>query len=274
MEQMRADIRPSPIAGKWYPGNARRLTASVDALLAGASIEWVSDKPVRGLIVPHAGHRYSGPVAAVAFKAVAGAAYERVVILSPYHNLHAGDVITTAHSGYETPLGTVPVDTNFIGALAGRVRLTRVRHDPEHAVEIELPFLQRTLIEGWKLVPIMLRNQSLDMVELLGDALAELADDHTLLIASSDLSHFYPDEMARRLDRIMLDQVKAMDPAGVIQAEERGKAFACGRGAIAAVLRAAQGMGATEARIVAYGTSGDTSGDRQRVVGYGAAVVQ
>lgn len=268
------DIRPSPIAGKWYPSNPRRLIASIDAQLAGASLDSIPTNPVQGLIVPHAGHRYSGPVAAAAFKAVAGAAYERVAILSPYHSLHLGDVITSGHTAYETPLGTVPIDTDFIAALAARIRLVRVRHDPEHAVEIELPFLQRTLTPGWKMVPIMLRDQSLEMVERLGDALAELADDHTLLVASSDLSHFYPDEMARRLDRIMLDRVEAMDPTGVIQSEEQGKAFACGRGAIAAVLRAAERLGATGARIVAYGTSGDTSGDRQRVVGYGAAVIQ
>jgi AmmeMemoRadiSam system protein B len=167
----------------------------------------------------------------------------------------------------------VPVDDKFVTVLDERVDLTRVRRDPEHAVEIEIPFLQRVLDGAWKLVPLMLRDQRLGAAEKLGAALADLADPRTLLVASSDLSHFYTDDVARQLDRVMLDQVEALDPAGVIRAEDEGRAFACGRAAIAAVLVAANTLGATQAQIVGYATSGDATGDRQRVVGYGAVVI-
>jgi AmmeMemoRadiSam system protein B len=272
MAQQFSDVRPSPIAGRWYPGDARRLASSID--------EWLADAPevdvagrVLALVVPHAGHPFSGPVAARAFRAVQGRSCDRVVILSPYHNLHPGGIITTGHAAYQTPLGSVPVDTSFVADLKERLDLTVVRRDPEHAVEIEIPFLQRALAGDWSLVPLMLRDQRLVMAESLGAALADLADARTLLVASSDLSHFYPDQEARKLDRLMLDQVEALDPAGVIRVEEEGKAFACGRAAIATVLVAAKQLGASQAQIVGYATSGDTTGDRQRVVGYGAAVV-
>ena len=272
MAQQISDVRPSPIAGRWYPGDAQQLAASVDAWLDDAPVVEVNGR-VLALVVPHAGHPFSGPVAARAFKAVQGQSFDRVVILSPYHSLHPGTIITTAHAAYETPLGVVQVDEEFVAALGERLNLTPIRRDPEHAVEIEIPFLQRALSGTWKLVPLMLRDQRLAAAETLGAALADLSDEQTLLVASSDLSHFYTDNVARQLDRVMLDQVEALDPAGVIRAEDEGRAFACGRAAIAAVLVAAKTAGATEAQIVGYATSGDTTGDRQRVVGYGAAVI-
>ena len=272
MAQQISDVRPSPIAGRWYPGDARRLVTSVDEWLTDAPVVAV-DGRVLALVVPHAGHPFSGPVAARAFKAVQGQSFDRVVILSPYHNLHPGSVITTAHAAYETPLGIVPVDNAFIAALDERLELTRVRRDPEHAIEIEIPFLQRALDGAWTLVPLMLRDQRLAAAEALGGALSELCDARTLLVASSDLSHFYTDDAARQLDQVMLTRIEALDPAGVIRVEDEGQAFACGRAAIAAVLVAAKQLGARQAQVVGYATSGDTTGDRQRVVGYGAAVI-
>jgi len=146
--------------------------------------------------------------------------------------------------------------------------------------EIELPFLQRALASHFKLLPVMVREQSARVAQALGHSLARLFSDQgisddceALLVASTDLSHFYPQNVANTLDREMLRQVEAFDPAGVIRTEEDGKGFACGRGAMAAVLWAAQELGADQARVVRYATSGDVTGDYQRVVGYGAAVI-
>jgi AmmeMemoRadiSam system protein B len=201
-----------------------------------------------------------------------GRAPDTVVLVGPSHYPYAAPAITSGHDAYETPLGTVPVDHAVLDALCQRVRIEQVRRDPEHSLEIELPFLQRTLGE-FRLVPLALVDQSLDMAEQLGHALADiLAGGNAILVASSDLSHFYPQPVANKLDQVVLDAVAAYDPEGIIQAEEQGIGFACGRAAIAAVMIAARALGADTARVLNYATSGDITHDYQQVVGYGAAV--
>lgn len=273
-DQPLTDVRPSPLAGQWYPRSPERLAASVDAMLAGVPAVDLPGEVV-GLIVPHAGHRYSGPVAARAFKTVQGLPIERVVIIGPMHHPYPGPLLTTAHAAYETPLGAVPVDTALLGALDSRLPLARARRDPEHSIEIELPFLQRALPGPFSFVPLMLRDQSPPVMQRLGEALAGVLENapRTLLIASSDLSHFYPDERARQLDALMLEQFAAFDPAGVQHVEAAGRAYACGHGAIAAVMIAARRLGADMVTIVGYGTSADTGGGAGSVVGYGAAAI-
>jgi AmmeMemoRadiSam system protein B len=269
--------RPSPIAGTWYPGTPEALSRSVDGHLQRAS----SPPPagdVVALVVPHAGHRYSGDVAGLAFRLVAGGAVETVAIVSPMHHPYPGRILTTAHPAYETPLGLIEIDAGLVSAVAANLpaglQLESVGNDPEHSLEIELPFLQRTLAAPFRLVPLMLRDQSAETAEALGRALAEtLRGRSCLLVASSDLSHFYPDSVARQLDAFLLARIEAFDPRGVIEADEHGQGFACGRGAIAAVLWAARGLGATRVALLGYANSGDVTGDTSSVVGYGAAAV-
>ena len=268
------DVRPSPIAGRWYPGSEAPLAAAADGYMDQAAEATIEGRII-GLIVPHAGYAYSGPIAGHAFRQVRGASYDRVVVASPMHSYSPAPVLTTGHAAYGTPLGTIPVDREALNALGERISLTTVRDDSEHSLEIELPFLQRALAEPFQLVPLMLRDQSYAGAEALGRALAEVVrdDQHTLLVASSDLSHFYTEKEAHKLDRIMLDCIEAFDPQAVIRLDDEGKAFACGRAAIATVLVAARELGADGVKVVGYGTSGDTGGDRSQVVGYGAAVI-
>jgi MEMO1 family protein len=273
-EELLTDIRPSSIAGKWYPGQPDALAAAADKFLDNAA-----DAPVPGslvgLMVPHAGITYSGQVAAHAFKLVRGASYERVVVVCPMHAYFPDRFLTSGHQAYETPLGTIRIDRESIKQIDQAIGLTPVRRDQEHALEIELPFLQRALDKPFALLPLMVRDQSYVGAETLGKAVAQAVQDgkSTLLVASSDLSHFYSEPEAHKLDKVMLDCVEAYDPQGVIRLDDEGKAFACGRAAIAAVLVAARELGATNAKIVGYGTSGDTTGDRSQVVGYGAAAI-
>ncbi len=273
-EQVFSDVRPSPIAGQWYPGTFERLAASVDSMLDHAPSTDVPGQII-GLIAPHAGYIYSGPTAACAFKLVRGMDFARVVVVSPMHHPYFEPVLTTAHQAYQTPLGLVPVDQEALTAIGKRVPLKAVRRDQEHSLEIELPFLQRALSKPFSLIPLMLRDQSYQMAEVLGNAIAAVVgtDTKTLLVASSDLSHFYPDAKARQLDRIMLERVAAFDPQGVIRVEDEGLAFACGRAAIATILVAARALGADGVQIVGYATSADTAGDTSQVVGYGAAAI-
>ncbi len=271
-------IRPSPIAGTWYPSSARELSASLDRFLTQAEVSLPAGH-VLGVVAPHAGHRYSGAVAACAFKCLSGMQPDRVAVISPMHHPHYAPLLTTAHSAYATPLGEVAVDGEALDELdrelAKRigVGLERVRRDSEHSLEIELPFLQRVL-GGFRLLPVMMLDQEEALAEALGHALATvLAGTRAVLVASSDLSHFHPRAEAEVFDREMLARIEAFDPVAVMRAEEEGRGFACGRAPIAAVMWAARDLGADRVSLLRYATSGEVTGDNESVVGYGAAVI-
>ncbi len=271
------NIRPS-IGGAWYPHNPELLLQNLEKYISHAKV----DKPngeVIGIIVPHAGHMYSGQVAAYAFNCIKGTEFDTVVIVSPSHFLPAGDIITTTHDSYETPLGRVEIDKDAMNELGSVLRekfqmgLTRTGNDPEHAIEVELPFLQH-ILGSFRLLPIMVFNQSRDTARALGHSLAQvIARRKALLVASSDLSHFYPVSSARKYDGEMLRRIEAFDPESVIEAENEGAGFACGIGAIASVLWACRDLGADRVKVLKYANSGDVTGDYDSVVGYGAAVV-
>ncbi len=273
------NVRPSPLAGRWYPGDPATLRTSVDGYLDAASIPELRGEVI-ALIAPHAGHVYSGPVAGYAFAAVRGRQPEIVAVVSPMHYPYPYPLLTSGHDAYATPLGTIPIDHQAVEELAQRLQarlgfgLTPIWQDEEHALEIELPFLQRALAGEFQLLPVMVRDPEATVTQPLGEALAEvLRGRSALIVASSDLSHFYPHEKAKQLDAEMLRRVEAFDPMGVLRAEEEGKGFACGRGAIAATLWAARALGADTVRVLHHATSGDASGDYSRVVGYGAAII-
>jgi len=273
------DLRPSPIAGQWYPGQAENLAASVDGYIEAAVLPEIPGEVV-AVIAPHAGHRYSGPVAGYAFAAIRGHSPDLVAVISPMHQAYHQPLLTSAHTAYQTPLGIIPVDREAITTLDEHLHralgfgVAAVRGDQEHSLEIELPFLQQALSGEFSLLPVMVKSQNPRVMQALGQSLARtLQNRNALLVASTDLSHFYPQKIANQLDQEMLHRIEAFDPLAVLQAEEQGKAFACGRGAVAAVLWAAQDLGADTVTVVNYATSGDVSGDYSQVVGYGAAVV-
>jgi AmmeMemoRadiSam system protein B len=273
------DARPSPIAGQWYPGDPKRLAGSVDKYIKGAQLPELPGEVI-AIMAPHAGHIYSGPVAGYAFAALRGLEPEVVAVISPMHHPYPEPLLTTAHQAYETPLGMIPVDQEALQALNKALieklgyGLTYIKRDPEHSLEIELPFLQRSLPEGFKILPVMVRDVRVHVMQSLGAALAEtLKGRRALLVASTDLSHFYPQRIANELDAEVLRRVEAFDPQGVILVEEEGRGFACGRGALAAVLWAAKELGGDRVKVLQHATSGDVTGDFSQVVGYGAAVV-
>lgn len=273
------DIRPSPIAGQWYPGDPQRLAESVDSYLEAARLPRIEGHTV-GIVAPHAGHRYSGPVAGYAFSLLKGSQIDLVAIVSPMHHYVPQALLTTAHQAYDTPLGAIQVDRERVEAVNQHLKanlgrgLTSIRNDPEHSLEIELPFLQRALQGDFQLLPIMVREIDRRVARSLGLSLAQaLQGRRAVIVASTDLSHFYPQNVAEKLDSAMLRQVEALNPEGVLQVEQEGKGFACGKGALAAALWAARELGANHCQIVHYATSGDVTGDYQQVVGYGAAVI-
>ena len=269
------DLRPSPIAGTWYEGHPKSLARSVDEYLNNAKLPTMNGEVV-GVIAPHAGHIYSGPVAGYAFAALRGLSPKLVAVISPFHNLARYPLITTAHDAYSTPLGSIEVDKSALAELCSQldIPITPVIADKEHSLEIELPFLQRALTGDFKLLPIMVRAQEVDVAQKLGLALAQvLKDKNAVLVASTDLSHFYDQATANMLDAEMLRRIGAFDPEAIFEAEQTGKAFACGHAAVAAVLWAARELGANKVQVLRHATSGDVTGDYSSVVGYGAAVV-
>ena len=273
-----SDIRPSPIAGRWYEGNPERLAAEIDRTIGGAKLTRAEGEVV-GLIAPHAGHVYSGETAGYAFAMVKGLHVSRVAVLSPLHSYHFADVLTSAHKAYRTPLGDIEVDSETLERMEQAlhpqgIEISRIAHDQEHSLEIELPFLQRALEGGFKLIPLMVRSYDPGILKPLGEALADaLQGERCLLVGSTDLSHFHSEEHAEELDEVTLAQIGDFSPEGVLAAERSGSGSACGAGAVAAVMWAARRLGATRVLVLHHSTSGKVTGDHDSVVGYGAAVI-
>lgn len=277
------DIRPSPIAGTWYPGDPDELRELIESFFQAAKAPQIQGE-ILGVIVPHAGMIYSGYTAAHAFKALTGKSYNRVTLLSPSHQYYREPLLTTAHEAYSTPLGLVPVDRQAVDAIQRHlstsisVEATPLRRDREHSLEIELPFLQVVLPQGFSLVPFMLVDQSPELVRALADAIATYlrsrpAEEKTLLVASSDLSHYYPEIQANQMDSRVLKALEAMDVAELYRLNVRGEGEACGLAPIATVLLACQQLGADKVTIADHRTSAAITHDASSVVGYGSAII-
>ncbi len=272
-------VRQPGVAGGFYPSDPKALTAMIDDMLAHASVPPMTD-PILAVVAPHAGYQYSGPVAAYTYAALKGHKFSRVVAIAPSH-YEAFD-FTSVYEGdaYATPLGTVPVDKAFAAQLAKMdpsIRLSTRGHTPtkegaEHALEVELPWLQRVLGD-FTLVPVVMGEQSYESSRALGVALAKLIQGQdTLIVASSDLSHYHPYDDAVKIDHKTLAALQEWDYFSMSQNFGARIWEACGGAPIVAAMIAAERMGANEARLLKYANSGDTAGDHSRVVGYGAAV--
>ena len=276
---MRIGLRPSPIAGQWYESDRKVLARTVDGYLDAAQLPKMSGQVI-GVVAPHAGFEFSGPVAGYAFAALRGQSPDLVAVLSPFHHFHHAPLLLAAYEAYETPLGSIPIDSSALAAfeaalsaVAGPV-VTRITDDPEHSLEIELPFLQRALVSKWKLLPLMVRTQDAPTCKELGIALAKtLRGTKAVLVASTDLSHYHDQQTALRLDRALLAQLEAFDPEPLFDLERSGRGSACGLGALSAVMWAARELGADKVEILRHATSGDTGGNYSKVVGYGAAAI-
>jgi MEMO1 family protein len=253
-------VRPSAVAGQFYPGDADRLRKQVSDLLA---IMPTKNIP-KALIVPHAGYVYSGATAAAAFATLRNGAQTitRVVLIGPAHYIHVRGIAAPTVDAFETPLGRVPVDTSALNAIAGLPFVIQddAAHAPEHALEVELPFLQ-TLLVSFRIVPLLVGDVT---PEEIAQVLLQLWDrPGTLIVVSSDLSHYHNYETAQRLDAATAAAIEHGDWASL------GPHQACGSRAVAGLLLET-GRRGLQARRLALCNSGDTAGSRDRVVGYGA----
>lgn len=274
MPKPEGPIRRAAVAGSWYPGSAEALALEVDRHLEAAS-PGLPRGSVRGLVAPHAGLMYSGPIAAWAYRAVRDDPFEVAVLVGPSHRLGFEGVAIYPRGAWDTPLGPARIAEDAASAIltagAPVVHVSETAHAREHSLEMQLPFLRRVLPET-PLVPLLMGLQTPDTIDALAAALAEaLAGRRALLVASSDLSHYMESRAAARMDRQVLDLVSAFDDEGLVRLLRTRPDHACGGGPVASVMRAARALGAGTARVLRYGDSGDTSGDKSAVVGYMAA---
>lgn len=275
-ESLEAGVRPSVLAGAWYPGDADQLERMVLGYLREASPPEVQGD-VRAVIVPHAGYRYSGAVAAYAYKILEGRDISRVILVGPSHRHRFSGISVSLHRAYETPLGEVPVDLALARSLVDsspEVRFVPEAHAREHSLEIQLPFLQ-VVLPGVPVVPVVIGRQDMETSSMLASLLADAAAERpgTLVVASTDLSHYHSYRVAEKLDRELIRHVEKADPDGLYRALAQGRCEACGGGAVTAALTAARKAGPCRGRVLKYATSGDVTGERGRVVGYLAAAV-
>jgi hypothetical protein len=235
------------------------------------------------IIAPHAGLRYSGPVAACAYATVRGGRYRAAVLVGPSHAAAFHGVSVWPSGAWETPFGPVAVHEPMARALAEETPLVhedRSVHVREHSLELQMPFVAR-LLPDVPIVPLLMGRQTRGTAEALGRALARVigaaapgrAGEEVLLVASSDLSHYEDAATAAALDEVVLRHVESLDAPGLMAALEREPRHACGGGPLVSVLLAARLLGASRARVLRYADSGDVTGDKSSVVGYMAAAL-
>lgn len=275
-------VRQAGVAGLFYPADPVQLGKQLDGSFARVTLP-ESAGDVVALVSPHAGYQYSGDVAAHAYSTLKGRRFKRVVVVGPTHLV--GFSYSSVYDGsvYSTPLGRISVDQEFARRLAKKapsIRLSGTGHDfeagtrGEHSVETQLPFLQRVLGE-FVLVPVVMGDPSYEASRALGVALADLLknDPDTLLVASSDLSHFHDYATASRMDGHLLKSATDGDFYSISKNNALGVWEACGGAPIVAIMIAAERLGAAPPRLLKYANSGDVTGEKSRVVGYGALVM-
>lgn len=263
MRKAGAAIRPAAVAGSFYPAPASYLRASVERYLADAAPPPAAT--VRAVIAPHAGYVYSGPVAGYSFRALPKLVGRTILLLGPAHFVPLRGLAAGSFAAMATPLGPVPVASDIIAELLAAGDLVQEddeAHAPEHCLEVELPFLQVSGGVAFRVAPLLFGHVDPGRVaDLLSSFLAQ--DDRALVVVSSDLSHYHPYEAARKLDTSFLDAVVGGD----LSVAARGEA--CGLLPILTLMLLAERFG-WRPRLLDYRNSGDTAGDRRRVVGYGA----
>ncbi|MFQ6131652.1 MAG: AmmeMemoRadiSam system protein B [Armatimonadota bacterium] len=281
-----AAVRPAAVAGQFYRGDARELRAHVDELLEGAKPADVKGELV-ALIVPHAGHEYSGHVAASAYAVLKGREYDTVIIVGPSHHVGVEGGALSGAQEWETPLGRVPLDRALCDVLDGEggLHVAEPAHASEHSIEVQLPFLQ-TVLGEFALVPIVMSEFAEDVCASIAQVLAATIegspDKRILLVASSDLSHYPSQSLATKVDQETLAAIQTLDPRKVLDNEERALVLyprtvscaLCGLGPVVTVMGAAKALGADSATVIEYQNSGDVDPDtRARCVGYGAVAL-
>lgn len=269
-------LRHPAVAGRFYPVDPSDLRAEAQAYLSQASS--ANQLPLRalGCIAPHAGYMYSGHVAGAVFAKID--VPKRCIVLCPNHTGMGRPLAIMSEGAWQTPLGDVPIDSELAQALKTRfpaLEEDSAAHRAEHATEVELPFLLLRQ-PALTFVPIALGTRQFEMLEQLGTAIADVIEsqqENILIVASSDMNHYESDAATRIKDHQAIERILTLDPRGLFDVVTQQDISMCGMGPAVVMLTAARRLGAKSAELVKYATSGDISGDRNRVVGYAGVVI-
>lgn len=274
-------IRTPAVAGMFYPGKKKELESSIQSCFLhsfgpGSLPPSKVKKNILGVICPHAGYSYSGPIACQSYYAISSEQFDLFVILGPNHWGLGCNIATMRDCKWETPLGSVDVDSDVASELTEISDLVEVdffSHTKEHSLEVQVPILQQVYSNPFKILPIAMINQNQDAATSVGKAIAKLARKKKLMIiGSSDFTHYEPNDFAHQQDSALIEEILKLDVGKFYDVLYDRKITACGYGAIASTMVACKELGATKGELLKYATSGDVTGDKSSVVGYGSII--
>jgi hypothetical protein len=275
------EVRTPAVSGTFYPDGEKELKSLIHDCFThpigpGKIPPTNSEQKIYGVICPHAGFVYSGPVACHSFYSISSSASKLAIITGPNHYGIGQSIASMIDASWKTPLGLVEVDSESALELRDGLdilELDSFSHSKEHSIEVQVPMLQETFSHEMKILPVLLINQEQKTATKVGSAIAKIAQKKdTLLIGSSDFTHYEENEFAHRQDLALIDPILKLDVDEFYKILYERHVTACGFGAIASTMIACKELGATEGKLLKYATSGDVSGDKSSVVGYASII--
>ena len=275
------EIRSPAVSGTFYPENEKKLKNLIHECFMhpigpGKTSPTDSDEKIYGVICPHAGFVYSGPVACHSFYSLSASSSKLAIIVGPNHYGIGQNTASMIDVSWKTPLGLVEVDSDSVLELREHLDILEIdsfSHSKEHSIEVQIPILQEVFSDEMKILPISLINQEQKTATLVGSAIAKIAEEKdALLIGSSDFTHYEENGFAHRQDLALIDPILKLDIDEFYKILHERKVTACGFGAIASIMTACKELGATQGKLLKYATSGDISGDKSSVVGYASII--
>jgi AmmeMemoRadiSam system protein B len=271
-------IRKPVVAGQFYPGVKKELKNMIKSCFEHKfgpgtySIE--SIEKIFGVVCPHAGYVYSGPTACHSYKSISNQNPELVIIIGPNHFGVGKDAATMIDAYWQTPLGTVQVDSESakqVAEISRFIEIDEYSHSQDHSLEVQVPMLQEIFSNDFQILPIILRSQNMETAIDVGNAVTEIAKKkNAIIVASSDFTHYEKNSFAHQQDKALIEPILEMDVERFYQVLNERRVTACGYGAMASTMIACKNLGAKKGKLLSYATSGDVSGDTESVVGYGA----
>jgi AmmeMemoRadiSam system protein B len=269
-------VREPAVSGMFYPDDPTKLRKDIETYLKCAVVPDLEENVI-GIISPHAGYMYSGKVAAYGFRMIVRKQYDTVILIGPSHRAYFEGVALWDRGSFETPLGRTDIDEDIAGEIVninGIIKPNMDTHREEHSLEVQLPFLQ-SVLDSFKIIPLVMGIQTSSACRELAQSLSEViqaSKKKFLVVGSTDLSHYYPYAVAKKLDDVIVGRLGTFNIPGMIEDIETGKTEACGAGPIIATMMLSEKLGADHGTVLKYANSGDVSGDKAGVVGYVSAV--
>ncbi|MGB9124804.1 MAG: AmmeMemoRadiSam system protein B [Nitrosotalea sp.] len=273
-------VRTPAVAGMFYPKSSQELKSSIRNCFLhkygpGKLPPSLEDKKIIGVICPHAGYEYSGPIAANSYYVISSQRPELVIMSGPNH-WGIGQDIATTKGVWQTPLGDVEIDSEYateITKICNLIAIDSFSHTRDHCLEVQLPFLQEIFSHKFKILPLILIDQSYNVTREIGKAIANIAKiKKTMIIGSSDFTHYESNDFAHAQDKSLIETIVSLDVNKFYNILQEKQISACGYGAIASTMIACKELGASRGILNKYATSGDITGDKNSVVGYASIV--